>query len=233
MGPAADFVTRTRSPVAYRGAMRAGLVVVVAALVVGGCAGTAPPRSSPAVPVFSTVPANATTERTVPGDCADVATLDDLTRALNTLVTGTVQPVVGVAQDDIGRTARLDCYYGVPAGRPLSEAKVWIGLTGYVNEESARKRLTATVADARTTTGATASDVQVGQGRGILIRNTHWLLVAGRGRVTVVVQIIPVLVREDQAGALLGQVADHALTSRYTKRMNTTAPIETVAMSRT
>jgi hypothetical protein len=58
------------------------------------------------------------------------------------------------------------------------------------------------------------NDVAVGQGRGVLIRGVNWMLVAARGRTTVVVQVIPVLVREDQAGAILGQVADFALTSR-------------------
>jgi hypothetical protein len=193
--------------------MRAGLAVLVAALVIGGCARTAPPSDSPAVPVFGSAPANATAERTVPDDCDDVATLDDLTRDLDNLVTGAVQPIVGVPQDDIGRTARLDCYYGVPAGQAAGGAKVWIGLASYVNEESARKRLTATVADERTA-GATVSDVRVGPDREVLIRNANWLLVAGRGRVTVVVQVMPVLVREDHAGALLGKVADHALTDR-------------------
>jgi hypothetical protein len=198
---------------AYRGAMRAGLVVLGAVLVISGCAGTAPPSNSPAVPVFSSAPANANTERTIPDNCGDVASLDDLTLELNNLVTGAVQPIIGVPQSNIGRTARIDCYYGVPAGQPVGKAKVWIGLASYVNEESARKRLTATVADERTA-GATVSDVQVGQDRGVLIRNANWMLVANRGRVTVVVQVIPVLVREDHAGALLGQVADHALTNR-------------------
>ncbi len=193
--------------------MRAGLVVA-AVFVVGGCAQTAPPSSSPAVPVFSSAPANAAAERTVPDNCGDVASLDDLTRLLDNLVTGAVQPVVGVPQSTIGRTARLDCYYGVPAGQPVGRAKVWIGLASYVNEESARNRLTATIADERTA-GATVSDVRVGADRGVLIRNAaSWLLVAGRGRVTVVVQVVPVLVREDLAGALLGKVADHALTAR-------------------
>jgi hypothetical protein len=118
-----------------------------------------------------------------------------------------------VPRADIGRTARIDCYYGVPTGRPVAEAKVWIGLASYVNAESARKRLATTVADERTA-GATAGDVEVGQDRGVLIRNANWTLVATRGRTTVVVQVIPVLVRDDLAGALLGHVADHALTNR-------------------
>lgn len=193
--------------------MRVRLVVLGAVLALGGCAQGAPPSNAPAVPVFSTAPANAGVERTVPETCDDVATLDELTADLNNLVTGTVQPVVGVPQDNIGRTARIDCYYGVPPRQPLAKAKVWVGLASYVNEEAARKRLTATVADERKA-GATISDVKVGQDRGVLIKNSNWMLVAGRGRVTVVVQVIPVLVREDHAGMLLGQVADHALTAR-------------------
>lgn len=191
--------------------MRVGLLVVALALA-GGCARAAPPSASPAVPVFSTAPV-ATGERTMPATCGEVATLDDLTRILNTLVTGTVSPIQGVPQDNIGRTARLDCYYGIPAGKPPSSAKVWIGLASYVNEESARKRTTNTVADERDA-GAAVSDVQVGSDRGVLVRNANWMLVTSRGRLTVVVQVIPVLVPDEQAGLLLAQLATFALTSR-------------------
>jgi hypothetical protein len=200
--------------VAYRGAVRVGLVVV-AVLLVGGCTQSTPPADSPAVPVFSSAPAGAGAERAVPDDCAAVATLDDLSRILNNYVPGPVQRIVGVPQDNIGRVARLDCYYGVPDGQPAGAAQVWIGLAGYVNEESARKRLTATVADERAaSTTASVSEVPVGQGRGVLIRNANWMLVAGRGKTTVIVQVVPAIVREDHAGAVLGQVADHALTER-------------------
>jgi hypothetical protein len=189
--------------------VRVGFVLLA---LVAGCARTAPPSASPAVPVFSTAPVP-TEERTFPATCGDVATLDDLTRLLNTLVTGDVHPIVGVAQENIGRTARLDCYYGVPAGKPVAAAKVWVGLASYVNEESARKRMTTTVNDERDA-GAAVSDVLVGPDRGVLIRNTNWLLVATRGRIAVVVQVIPDLVRPDHAGALIGQLAAFALTSR-------------------
>lgn len=194
--------------------MRVGLVAVVAMFLVSGCTQSAPPANSPAVPVFSTAPSGAGKERTVPADCDAIASLDDLSRILDNYVTGPVQPIVGVAQDNIGRTARIDCYYGIPAGQAATAAYVWIGLASYVNAESARKRLTATVATERDQgTTVSVNDVKVGQDRGVLIRNANWMLVAARGRLTVVVQVIPALVREDQAGALLGQVADFALTS--------------------
>lgn len=190
------------------------LFVLVVVLVVGGCAQSSPPANAPAVPVFSSAPAN-TAERTVPDNCDAVASLDDLTRILATFVPGPVQRIVGVPQDNIGRTARLDCYYGLSAGQPATAAHVWVGLASYVDEESARKRLTATVADERAAAATVnVSDVKVGEGRGVLIRNANWMLVANRGRVTVVVQVIPTLVREDHAGALLGQVADFALSRR-------------------
>jgi hypothetical protein len=193
--------------------MRVGLAALVAVLVLGGCTNGAPSGQSPAVPVIGSSRPRAGGERTVPDDCAAVATLDDLTRMLGTFVSGPVQPIVGVPQEKIGRTARLDCYYGLAAGQPTAAAPIWIGLTSYVNEESARKRLTATVADERSAGGtASVNDVVVGDGHGVLVRDTHWMLVAGRGRVTVVVQVVPTLVREDHAGQLLGQVADFALT---------------------
>lgn len=195
--------------------VKVGFVVIAAMLVVVGCTKNEPPRSGPAVPVFSSVAPNATRERTVPDTCDAVASLDDLTRILNNFVAGPVHRIVGVAQANIGRTARIDCYYSLPEGQPVSAAYVWIGLTSYVNEESARKRLNATVADARNATGTiSVNDVAVGQGRGVLIHGANWMLVAGRGRTTVVVQVIPTLVRADQAGAVIGQVADFALTSR-------------------
>ena len=195
--------------------MRVGFVVAVAAVLVAGCTRSEPPRVSPDVPVFSSAAPNATVARSVPDSCDAVASLDDLTRILNTFVAGPVERIVGVAQANIGRTARIDCYYSVPAGQPVTAAYVWIGLTSYVNAESARKRLNATVADARDESATTSvNDVAVGQGRGVLVHGANWMLVAGRGRTTVVVRVIPDLVRDDQAGLVLGQVADFALTSR-------------------
>jgi hypothetical protein len=180
-------------------------------LVVAGCARTATPPVSPDVPAFST-PQKAT-ERPIPGTCAEVATVEEISRILSNLVTGETLPVVGVPQQNIGRTARLDCYYGVPQGKPVTAASIWIGLAGYVDEQSARKRLANTVADERAA-GATASDVPVGAGRGVLLRTTKWMLVTTRGRTTAVVTVIPALVRADHAGALLGQLADLALSPR-------------------
>jgi hypothetical protein len=75
--------------------------------------------------------------------------------------------------------------------------------------------MTATVTGERDASATVSvNDVAVGADRGVLIRNAGWMLVAVRGRTTVVVRVLPGNVREDHAGAVLGQLADFALTSR-------------------
>ncbi|HWM02191.1 MAG TPA: hypothetical protein VNP92_07605 [Actinophytocola sp.] len=196
--------------------MRAGrlLLAVTLAGIVAGCAGATEPLTDPEVPLFSTpAPPGSLDGRPVPESCLEVASAEELSTILGTLVTGEPRPVVGVPQDNIGRTARLDCYYGVPAGKPTSAATVWIGLASYTDAQSARRRLTNTVADERAA-GARVSDVPVGPDRGVLLRGTTWMLVAVRGATTVVATVRPNLVREDQAGAILGELADAVLKPR-------------------
>lgn len=187
-----------------------GLLVTV---LVAGCAGATEPIEDPEVPRFSTpVPPGSTEGREVPASCAEVSSLEEIGRILNVLVTGRVLPIVGVPQENIGRTARLDCYFGVAEGEPVTAAAVWIGLASYTDAHSARRRVSNTVAD-ELEAGARASDVPVGGDRGVLLHNeTTWMLVAARGHTTVVVTVEPPLVREDHAGAQLGQLADEALT---------------------
>jgi hypothetical protein len=190
--------------------------VAVAAVVVAafgsGCAGATKPLTDPEVPLFSTpAPPGSAEGRGVPKTCGEVMSPEEIGTILGTPVGGAPQPVIGLPQSDIGRTARLDCYYGLPAGRPMSAATVWVGLASYTDAGSAQRRLTGTVAAERDT-GAQVNDVAVGSGRGVLLRGTTWMLVAMRGSTTVVVTVVPNLVREDRVGAMLGQLADKALT---------------------
>jgi hypothetical protein len=191
------------------------VAVLLVTAVAAGCAGATEPIEDPEVPLMSTPPPpGATRGRTVPSDCAEVSTPAELGEVLNVLVSGQVLPVVGIARENIGRTARLDCYFGVPEGQPKSRAAVWIALASYTDATQARRRLTDTAADEREA-GARVSDVPVGADRGVLLRSTTaWTLVAARGNTTAVVTVAPGLVREDRAGAMLGQVADLVLTPR-------------------
>ena len=193
--------------------VRTGIVVVIAAMAaVSACTSDTP--AAPKVPSFNTsTPVSASNERPVPKSCAGVATLTEVTDILQVGITGQTLPVVGVPEPKIGRTARIDCYYGVPAGQPIAAAVVSIGLASYADGGSARKRMDGTIADEKEA-GAKASDVPVGSDRGVLLTATRRTLVAVRGNNTVVVSVAVDLVPENQAGSLIGKLADRALTPR-------------------
>jgi hypothetical protein len=191
-------------------------VAVTVAVVASGCSRASEPVVVPDVPRFSTAPPSSAAGvqgRPVPTTCAEVLTPEEVGTILGMLITGEPLPVVGVPLPDIGRTARLDCYYGLRPGRPESTATVWIGLTSYTDARAAQRRLTSTISAERDA-GSQVNEVPVGSGSGVLLRGTMWTLVAQRGRTTVVVTIKPNLVREDRAGAMLGQLADKSLTPR-------------------
>lgn len=195
--------------------MRTWLVVVLAAVTAVPACTSDTPAAPPKVPTFGTFSASApaSSARALPKTCAGVASLGEVTDILQVAVTGQTLPVVGVPEPKIGRTARLDCYYGVPAGQPIAAAVVSIGVASYTDSGSARKRMDGTISDEREA-GAQAADVPVGADHGVLLTGTRRTLVAMRGNNTVVVSVALDLVPENQAGSLIGKLADRALTPR-------------------
>ncbi|PPK60381.1 hypothetical protein V5P93_004987 [Actinokineospora auranticolor] len=194
--------------------MRVILPVGLAAVLVAGCTSTPPaqpPPSNAALPVFTTTTAPAPRgERTVPDSCGKVLTRDDLDRTLDSVVTGRTEAVVGVALQSIGRTGRIDCYYGVPEGQPNSAAVLTVGLAGYVDSSSALKRVRETV-DAERDKGTAPVEVAVGADKGFLLDGTTRSLVVAHGKVTVSITATAALVPADRAADVLGALADRAL----------------------
>jgi hypothetical protein len=192
--------------------MRAWVLVLATVTVVSGCAREAP-VADPEVPRFSTAaPSGAgASGRPVPKTCTDVITPEDAGTILGVFLGGEPQPVVGVPLPDIGRTARLDCYYGLQPGRPLSTATLWVGVTSYTDARHAQDRLATTI-DVERDASSHVDEIPVGQGKGTLLRGKAWTVVALRGSTTVVVTVRPNLVNEDRAGPMLGQLADRVLT---------------------
>lgn len=174
-----------------------------------------PPAAGPNVPAFtSSAPPSAAADKSVPRTCGGLATLAEVTDILGAAITGETLTVVGVPESKIGRTGRLDCYYGVPAGKTWREATVWIAFAGYTDSAAAQRRMTTTVETEREA-GAVVNEVAVGAGRGILLASpANRTLVAVRGKNTVAVTVVPTLVADDNAGSLLARLADHALTPR-------------------
>jgi hypothetical protein len=195
--------------------VRTGIVVAVAALAaVCSCSAdkAAPP---PSVPVFtpSSPAPTPSTEKTIPKTCGGLATLTEVSDLLGTAVTGQTLPIVGVPEPKIGRTGRIDCYYGVPDGKLPADAVVTIGFATYSDEAAAKRRMDSTVETEREA-GAKAADIQVGPDKGVLLNSTKRTVVAVRGKNTLVVTVLAELVPEDQAASLIGRLADHALTPR-------------------
>ena len=189
------------------------MVVLAAVAAVSACTSDTP-AAAPKVPsIGASASPSASRDRPVPKSCSGVATLNEVTDILQAAVTGQTLPVVGVPEPKIGRTARIDCYYGVPTGQPVTAAPVSIGLASYADEAAARKRMTSTI-DGEKEAGAKANDVPVGPDRGVLLNGTRRTLVAARGNNTVVVSVILDLIPEDQAGSLIGRLADRALSPR-------------------
>lgn len=194
--------------------MRAWVLVVATVAVVSGCAREAP-VADPEVPQFSTAAPSgeSASARPVPKTCTEVITPEEAGTILGVYLGGEPQPVVGVPLPDIGRTARLDCYYGLQSGRPLSTATLWVGITSYTDPRRAQDRLAATI-DVERDASSHVDEIPVGSGKGTLLRGKAWTVVALRGSTTVVVTIRPNLVNEDRVGPMLGQLADLTLTPR-------------------
>jgi hypothetical protein len=193
--------------------VRTGIVIVITAVAaVSACSADAP-AAAPKVPSFNSSSASSPSSgnRAFPKICSDVVTQDEVSDLLQAAITGQIDRVQGIPEPKINRTARLDCYYGIPAGADRSVAVVSISLASYSDEAAARKRMNSTVSDEKAA-GAKPSEIPIGPDRGVLLTGKRRTLVAVRGNTTIVVSVAPDLVPDDQAPSLIGKLADRALS---------------------
>ncbi|MFC5287882.1 hypothetical protein ACFPM7_12540 [Actinokineospora guangxiensis] len=183
-------------------------------VLLAGCTSEPPSRAdapAPALPQFTTTaePPPARTERAVPDTCGQVVTAADLDGLLETRISGGTSEIVGTPMPAIGRTARIDCYFGIP-GRDRDKAALVVTLAAYLTPEAAGDRVERTLADERAH-GARITDIAVGPDRGVLVEGAGRIVVARHGRVTVVVRASVGAVPGDQAARVLPKIADRAL----------------------
>ena len=171
-----------------------------------------PPGTPPALPQFTTTtePPSTRTERTVPRTCDQVITAADLDKLLETRISGATAEIVGTPMPAIGRTARIDCYFGIP-GRDRAKAALVVTLAAYSTPDAADARIDRTAADEQAQ-GARITGIAVGPDPGLLIEGAARIVVARHGRVTVVVQAATTAVPGDQAARVLPKIADRALS---------------------
>lgn len=170
---------------------------LVAAFGLVGCSsasgGGTQSNSHPAVPTFGTPTRPTTTTppigTTPPKACTAVAAEADVDKIVGKALGGSTGQVVGIAQANIGRTARLDCYFGIPAGQGLSAAVLTIGISTYTDAPSAQARVTSTVDGARSG-GATVSTTKVdGSPASVMVGQQNQSLAMSTGTRTVLVTV--------------------------------------------
>ena len=196
----------------------AGLSVVAVGLVgvLAACSSNAAPSNPAKAPTFSK-PATATSAPPfvgkVPASCDPVAAEADVDKILGQPLTGTSNGIVGIAEAAIGRTARLDCYYGIPPNQAATTGLVSIGIGGYDNPADAAHRVVETIGQARDT-GYTSSNVQVsGQNAVLLAGQQNQEVVLSAGTITVLVTAANSVVQPGKAGPPLIQLAAKALSA--------------------
>lgn len=191
-------------------------VLAVAGVLVSACSFASPPLDTPSIPTFttSTTPPPVTRgKRPVPKTCASVISRQEVEIQLGKQLNGDSQEIVGVPEPSIGRTARLDCYYGIPGGKSRGSAAVMIGIATYKDPQSAQDRLSSSV-QAQQDDGAKATDVKVGPDTGVLLSGgdgNTFTLVVSHGTTSVVINAVHNLVASSKMQAVLIKIADRAL----------------------
>ncbi|MET0235991.1 MAG: hypothetical protein ABW224_15205 [Kibdelosporangium sp.] len=150
----------------------------------------------------------------LPTGCGAIASAEEISESVGQAMTGAARLVTGTADPNIGRTARVDCYYGLTDGQELPDAPVRVGLASYTDAKAATTRIDKAVSEEREA-GSKVSDVQVGPDKGtLLIGKKIATLVATYQATTVVVIAQLSLVPANQAPSMLGKIADRALSPR-------------------
>jgi hypothetical protein len=185
-----------------------GLVALLAA-----CTSSSTPAAQrPSVPAFATSSTPAAPIRTsLPTDCSDVVTATDVDAIVGHSLIGSSSQVVGVAMPKIHRLGRLDCYFGIPAGKPVTSGVVSIGIGRYTDAASAAHRTSLTVNTARSG-GAQVSDLKVDGGDALLVADQRTQeLVLSRGSLTVLVIAADGVLPNGRIGEKLTTLAERAV----------------------
>jgi hypothetical protein len=178
--------------------------------------GDPPPLVVP-VPSFTSAkvtPGAARIVGALPTGCGAIATPEEISNAIGRAMSGSSKAVNGAPDTKIGRTARIDCYYGLTDGQALPDAPVTVGLASYSDTGAASRRVSATV-DSEKAAGAKVSDVPVGSDKGTLLVGKKIVTLVATYQATTVVVIAQLdFVPAAQAPSVLGKIADRALSPR-------------------
>ncbi|MDX3655784.1 hypothetical protein PV646_00575 [Streptomyces sp. ID05-26A] len=151
-------------------------------------------------------------DRALPDDCELVVPVDVMNAALGQELPGEPRIIVGIKEPGIGRTGKIDCYYGIPEKKGLLDAKIVIGLSTYTDDLTARTRVTESV-EAERGEGAKVSEVDVGKQKGTLVEGKdEQLLIGSLGKSTFVVRNRNNFIPKEKLVAILPVLAAQSMT---------------------
>lgn len=194
--------------------------VVLAGLVLGCAAACSveqpPPAPPPQIPkIVAPTSASRTPvmmDRPLPDDCELVVPVEVVNQRLGRELPGDPRLIIGIPEPALGRTGKIDCYYGLAQGQQLAAAPLVIGLSAYTDDATARGRVTDSVSAERQEGGA-VSEVDVGKQKGsLVVTRDERLLLGSLGKTTFVVRLKPGVVPDDQVGPVLAALAAQSMT---------------------
>jgi hypothetical protein len=152
-------------------------------------------------------------DRPLPESCELIVPTDQITQVTGQEL-GKPTEIIGIPEPGIARTGKIDCYYGIPNGKPLPDAQLVIGISTYADELSARQRVTEST-EVERKDGATVTDVEVGKQRANLITTApERLLIGSLGKSTFVVRAKAGLLPDDKLPAALTGFAVQSMTQQ-------------------
>jgi hypothetical protein len=194
--------------------------MLLAALVVAACAACSteapPPAPPPQIPTIHP-PSSVTrtpvmVDRPLPDECELIVPVEVVNQRLGRELPGEPRQIIGIPEPSLGRTGKIDCYYGLAPNQPLVASPLIIGLATYTDEPTAKGRVADSVTAERQE-GASVAEVDVGKQKGSLVStSTERLLIGSLGKTTFVVRAKIGLVPDDQVTALLSALAAQSMT---------------------
>lgn len=197
--------------------MRAAVAAAMVVLACAGCSAVKPqPVAQPQIPTI--LPPTTITrvpqmvDRPMPDDCELVVPVELFHQKLGRVLPGELKTIIGIPEPSLGRTGKIDCYYGVPENQPIAAAPVIIGLAAYTDEPTANARVADSVAAERQE-GATVAEVDVGKKKGQLVSTKDERMVVGwLGKTTYVARAKVGVLPDDAVGGILAALAQQAMT---------------------
>ncbi|XVV01868.1 hypothetical protein ACQPW3_31425 [Actinosynnema sp. CA-248983] len=193
----------------------AALGLVVAA--VAACTQEKPPPAPPPEIPTIVAPTSASrirpmVDRPMPEDCELIVPVERVNELIGRKMEGELKMIIGIPEPSIARTAKIDCYHDVPKGKNFAESPLIIGLATYVDEASAKERVTESV-EAEKKEGGQSTEVEVTKHKAQLVTtNAERLLIGSLGKTTFVVRTKAGYLPEDKVKDMLTALAVQSMT---------------------